>query len=1139
MNEDITLYAHWNAGTANYTIVYWQQLVTDDKNATDANKKYEYGGQENRTARVTTTVTPGQVATVPTGFHINTSKSDTSTTILADGTAQLNVYLDRDVITMRFWRQAVNNAPTFNSNNWLNTSYADTYTGLYGQTWAQAGYSGWPSPGSGYIWNYYNTNNGSTAKSFLGQFVLVGDERQPSGSSNEVRFYRTANNLYNVEFFLQNTDGSTYPTTASDTGVGPRNGSFTFTEKYDGFTLDQYRLYGRNGWGNWQTATNGRSVTLSNNMQVRYKRLRYTVKFLDSRNGTELTDVPAVSVVYGATLNNVKPNKTNPEDITPPSSEYQWTGKWYADQECTTEFDWSQTMPNHDIAVYVNWDEIWYWIKIDPDGGELTSTEATWFWEPKGELVEEYHDVKRTYVEDPNGTWYYHYDEFVTDDARPPADWTGTEAEWTATHQPATRRAYYTQDASLSTDGKTYSEDPKAYSLVGWYEVDKETGELLGQYDFAGGVSGDTILRAVWRTVGQYNVQYSVEGVNEDGTPLYEKDESGAYTDTRVTGANPPTDNNKYADKSNSAIGAAIGVEPTGYVFTGWYYNGKTYNPGDKYTLMAELDVLDTEGLDNVKDDTITIYPVFVKYEDLPVKTTHIYWYGNTVDNTGTEIEGVTSANEPKDETTHQDLQVNKAINIKKYTELPNVSTLYAGYEFKGWAKIEESAPNSTAVTPWLVWDKDTETYTVDGVAGVTQIAADEILSASGDYEKLVAVWEKEKYSVTVIKEVESSLSGDQDVSFVFTPSFPAGLGTDVQTNFSLSGNSDPKVFNDGNADNPQTKFVPYKSTFSITEQLATGFDLTSVTGEYTDDDGVKHTIDNLSNGAEIEVLGDTVITFKNTRQLVDVVVKKTLVNPYIASTDGVDFSFTATWGTDGSANFTVNSSNADGYRIEDVPVGAEMVIIEVADDAYEYTVTAAGTNSTDTDEVENTYTFEVPAADETVTFTNTVVTVDGINVTKTDDKTPATGLSGAEFTLTRNIKLDGSGSTWITIADPYSGTLTSGANGVLISAGTLPVGTYKLTESKSPDGYIITNNEVVFSVAEGEDGKLITKISGDNASVSDDGKTLTITNQTGQELPHTGGPGTLLYTLSGIALMLGAALMYGFRMRRRERRLN
>ena len=50
---------------------------------------------------------------------------------------------------------------------------------------------------------------------------------------------------------------------------------------------------------------------------------------------------------------------------------------------------------------------------------------------------------------------------------------------------------------------------------------------------------------------------------------------------------------------------------------------------------------------------------------------------------------------------------------------------------------------------------------------------------------------------------------------------------------------------------------------------------------------------------------------------------------------------------------------------------------------------------------------------------------------------------------------------------------------------------------------------------------------------------TVKVQNSTGVELPNTGGPGTLLYTLSGIALMLGAALMYGFRMRRRERRLN
>ena len=50
---------------------------------------------------------------------------------------------------------------------------------------------------------------------------------------------------------------------------------------------------------------------------------------------------------------------------------------------------------------------------------------------------------------------------------------------------------------------------------------------------------------------------------------------------------------------------------------------------------------------------------------------------------------------------------------------------------------------------------------------------------------------------------------------------------------------------------------------------------------------------------------------------------------------------------------------------------------------------------------------------------------------------------------------------------------------------------------------------------------------------------TIKVQNSAGVELPHTGGPGTLLYTLSGITLILGAALMYGFRLRRRERRLN
>ncbi len=369
------------------------------------------------------------------------------------------MYLDRDLITMRYWRQSGD--PGFTNGNWTNSSYADSYTGLYGQTWEQAGYTGWPPPGDGYIWNYYNNSNGTTVRTFLGQFVLAGTERQPAGigvGNQEVRYYKTASNTYTVQFFLQNTDGSTYPDTTPYVGVGGRGGQFSFTEKFDGFTLDQYRVQTPNGWSNWQTATNGGSVYFSNNLQVRYKRLSYTLKFLDARNGTELLDVPSVEVVYGAALSDSRPQNINdPEDLTSPSPELVWTGKWYADQECTTEFDWSRTMPNHDIAVYVNWDVLWYWIKIDPDGGALRNTESTWVWKVKGDYVEEYHNVVRKFSEDPDGEYYYHYDEFNENDPH------GT--------QPSTRRAEYLPISGNpnwqedSYDGKRYKPDQSMYPL--------------------------------------------------------------------------------------------------------------------------------------------------------------------------------------------------------------------------------------------------------------------------------------------------------------------------------------------------------------------------------------------------------------------------------------------------------------------------------------------------------------------------------------------------------------------------------------------------------------------------------------------------------------------------------------------------
>ena len=108
----------------------------------------------------------------------------------------------------------------------------------------------------------------------------------------------------------------------------------------------------------------------------------------------------------------------------------------------------------------------------------------------------------------------------------------------------------------------------------------------------------------------------------------------------------------------------------------------------------------------------------------------------------------------------------------------------------------------------------------------------------------------------------------------------------------------------------------------------------------------------------------------------------------------------------------------------------------------------------------------------------------------------------------------------------------------------TLFDGIYRVKETASPSGYVILNGEMYFKAINGtvtitdQDGN--EKTYDDFTMDTENGViVLKLKNHPGDELPNTGGPGTLPYTLGGIALIMASALMYGFRMRRRERRLN
>ena len=801
ISSDTTLYAHWNAGTANVTVVYWREKVTDDKSVwedtTGTTKSYEYYSQANYTATVGKEFAFSEdiILDLGRGYTTNTIKSDASVRVQPDGSSVLNVYIDRDLIRYLFYYGGtIDTNPGFNNEVYANKEDLEgtmlVMTGLQGQTISMYGYT-FPNVGDyeGYVWMAIRTD-GTTLMDISTSFGAETeyDPYEYTSTIHEKRFYvhsKSANSHY--ERYRQNTDGETYETEPQSTFwyTNCTAMNFSVPSNTAKFVVDHVRLFlddvnGNRTYFKPVENTNGKGIPESteseeeqwtkvtlparipsyaweyvlddegnicqdlnavkeaaadelalypNNvkfyqnstgvykivyygMEIYYRRNQFTVKFIDTYDGTLVDELGSKQVYYEESLSTVKPG----EDITlePPTQEYKWDGKYYADVECTVEFDWTQTMPGKDVPVYIKWNPIYYWVKVDPDGGILSDTESTWFWETKGSIIEEYTDVVRPYVENSDGAYYYHYDEFNEKDPD------GT--------QPSTRKAYYTTDEGEATDTETkYAVDGTAYSFVGWYEVDKETGQLIGLYNFDAGITGNTYLKAVWRSVGVYTVKYSQDGVTAEGDPLLDDEKSRISTNGTA-----PKDENQYIDKSYTSVAGSISA-PEGYVFTGWYYNGAMYNAGDVLLIQSEMA--------NDKRE-IWLYPVFVPIEDIPVEVTQITFHGNG-HNSHTEME--TSGNV----TVHTD---NEDPTIVIYPEIINKTVSLEGsnqyfsrpgFVFKGWALSAE------ATTPWLIYDDSTNKYSLSTGSGaqVKAVAADNIGATEEDgiivyANDLYAIWE-------------------------------------------------------------------------------------------------------------------------------------------------------------------------------------------------------------------------------------------------------------------------------------------------------------------------------------------------------------------------------------------------------------
>lgn len=328
LSENTTVYAVWEAkADTQYTVIYWKQSVSDKKDAADSQKTYDY--EES----ITREGTSGQMVAPTsddqnqnyTGFHYNSSKS-VAVTIKGDGTTILNVYYDRNELTIDFY------------NKWWHRDPDQTFTGLYGQTLAQNGYT-WPSK-----YDWYNSSR-SMRLTFLDAFIF--DTLDDFGDTTRISLYRdNSSGLYTTNHYKQNLDESYSSTPTNSTKTN--GGTFYFSNKYNGFTLDTYST---NGY-QWKSASAGDSTPYSSNLYIRYTRNKYNLSFYNYKGVTR-----EEQVLYEASLKSYESYK--PDRPSGLSEEFTFQG-WYKDPEFTEAFDFDQTMPAGGITIYAKWAEPTY-----------------------------------------------------------------------------------------------------------------------------------------------------------------------------------------------------------------------------------------------------------------------------------------------------------------------------------------------------------------------------------------------------------------------------------------------------------------------------------------------------------------------------------------------------------------------------------------------------------------------------------------------------------------------------------------------------------------------------------------------------------------------------------------------------------
>lgn len=224
---------------------------------------------------------------------------------------------------------------------------------------------------------------------------------------------------------------------------------------------------------------------------------------------------------------------------------------------------------------------------------------------------------------------------------------------------------------------------------------------------------------------------------------------------------------------------------------------------------------------------------------------------------------------------------------------------------------------------------------------------------------------------------------------------------------------------------------------------------------------------------------------------------------------------------------YTVTENNADGYTIQafDIVTGDGQTDCEsVKSDADKSLKFTLGNNVGEANVITTDYTYTSGGVKGVASYTNEAVT--SLDLKKTDTENHF--LTGAKFKLEMK-----DGDIWKSLENDME--VKNGTSEIELN--NLKSGIYKLTETTAPKGYSLLGSSICFKVATGS--VTLVDENGDPAQKSNmwslENKVLTIKNAKLYSLPESGGPGTYGFTISGVAILATALLLFINNKRREE----